>query len=130
MLLEDFPGTMTGTKSEAWFKLCDIARHVLGKNVTEDLKEKVDLLISDLQAMGCRHVSNKMHLLFKHKDKFEGYLGTFSDEHGERLHKEMQVPEKRFGHNANKEMLAECISSVKRDTTFYKSSKTVFVNNM
>ena len=73
----------------------------LGKHVTEDWKEKVDLLISALQAMGCRSVTNKMHLIFKHKDKFEGYLGNFSDEHGERLHKEM---------------LAEYTWSVKRDT--------------
>ena len=72
--------------------------------------------------MGCLSVSNKMHLLFKHKDKFEGYLGTFFDEHNERLHKEMQVLK---GRNANKKILAECIWSVKRDTTFYKSSKTV-----
>jgi len=82
--------------------------------MTEDWKEKVDLLISALQAMGCRSVSNKIHLLFKNKDKFEGYLGIFFDEHGKRLHEEMQVLEKRFGRNANKEMLAECIWSAKK----------------
>jgi len=130
MSLEDFPATMSDVEREAWFKLCDVARDVLGKHVTEDWKEKVDLLISALQAMGCRSVTNKMHLIFKHKDKFEGYLGNFSDEHGERLHKEMQVLEKRFGRNANKEMLAEYIWSVKRDTKCYKSSRTVFGNNM
>jgi len=53
-----------------------------------------------------------MHLLFKHKEKFEPYLGIFSDEHGERLHKEVQVIEKRFGHCLNKEILADCIWSL------------------
>jgi len=42
----------------------------------------------------------------------------------------MQVLKKRFGRKTNKEMLAECIWSAKRDTTFYKSSKPVFVNNI
>ena len=57
--LEDFPGTMNETEREAWFKLCDVTRHVLGKNMTEDWKKKANLLISVLQAMGCRSVSNK-----------------------------------------------------------------------
>ena len=45
MSLDDFPGTMTETKREAWFKHCDVAKHVLGMSVTEDCKENVYLLI-------------------------------------------------------------------------------------
>jgi hypothetical protein len=126
MKQDGFPGTMTDLQRSAWFNFCDVARHVLGKDITEDWKEKVDLLMSSFQAMGVPSVSNKMHLLFKHKDKCEPHLGIFSDEHGERLHKEMQVIEKRFGHCLNKEMLAECIWSLKRDTNFFKCSRTVF----
>ena len=37
-----------------------------------------------------------MHLLYKQKDKYNSYAGILSDEHGERLHKEMEVIEKRF----------------------------------
>ena len=79
----------------------------------------------NFQAVSCPTVSNKMHLLFKHKKKYEPYLVVFSDEHGER-HKEIQVVEKLFGHCLNKEILAECIWFLKRDTNFYKCSKTVF----
>ena len=72
MSLEDFPGTMTKTfKSLSFVVLPDT---FLGKNVNEEWKKKIDLLMYALQAMECRSVSNKMHLLFKYKDKFEGYL--------------------------------------------------------
>ena len=64
-----------------------------------------------------------MHLLYKHKDKFNSYVGTFSDEHGERLHKDFI--EIRFKQCLNKEMLAECIWSLKRATNLYKSTKNV-----
>ena len=122
----DFPGTMTTTQCEAWFNFIAVAKNVLGKDITADWKEKIDRLISSYQAMGCPTVSSKMHLLYKHKDKCNPYIGIFSDEHGERLHKEMQVIEKRFKQCLNKEMLAECIWSLKRATNFYKSTRNVY----
>ena len=67
-----------------------------------------------------------MHLLFKHKGKCKPYVEIFSDERGERLLKEMEVIEKRFKKCLNKEMLAECIWSLKRDTTFYKSTRNLY----
>jgi len=76
--------------------------------------------------MGCPTVSRKMHLLYKHKDKSNSYVDIFSNEHGERLHKEMQVIEKRFKQCLNKEMLAECIWSLKRAINFYKSTRNVY----
>jgi len=76
-------------------KLC-CCSHVLGKNIAADWKERIDRLMLSLQAMGFPTVSNKMQLLFKHKDKCEPHVGIISDEHGERLHKEMEVIEKRF----------------------------------
>ena len=81
--------------------------YVLGKDITEDWKEQIDRLISALQSMWCPTVSSVMHLLFKHKEKCEPYIGIFSDEQGERLHQEMQTIEKRFQKCLNKEMLAE-----------------------
>jgi len=123
---DDFPKTMTDLERSAWFNFIAVATNVLGKHVTEEWKEKVDQLIFSFQAMGCPTVSSKMHLLFKHKDKYEPYIGIFSDEHGERLHKEMQVIEKRFKQCLNKEMLAECIWSLKRSTTLFKSSRNVY----
>ena len=81
----------------------------------EDWKENVDLSMSAFPAMRYPSVTNKMHLFFKHKDKYEAYLGVFSDEHGERLNKEMQVIEICFGKCLNKEMVAESIWSMKRE---------------
>ena len=66
----------------------------------------------------------KMHLLYKHKDAFEKYLEQYSDEHGERLHKEMEQIEARYGSDFNREMLAEYVWSLKREGSFEWNSKT------
>ena len=69
----------------------------------------------------------KMHILFKHKNKFEKFLGIYSDEHGERLHKEMEQIESRYGNYLTKEMLAEYVWSLKREGNFnWNSSKKCF----
>ena len=117
----NFLETMTEKQLSAWLNFVDVATNVLGKNIAADWKERIDRLMLGLQTIGCPTVSSKMHLLFKHKDKCEPYLGIFSDKHGERLNKEMEVIEKRF-----KEMLAECTWSLKRDTTFYNSTRNLY----
>ena len=63
---------MIDKECATWLTFCDVARHVL-------VKEKVNLLLSAFQAMGCPTVTNKMHLMFKHKDKCEANLGIFSN---------------------------------------------------
>ena len=54
-------------------------------------------------------MSNKMHLLYKHKDKYEKYLGKFSDEHRERLYNEMETIEMRYSPNLTREMLSDYV---------------------
>jgi len=76
-----------------------------GEGYDGRLEGKVDLLMFTFQTMGYSNVTNKMYLLSKHEDKCETYLGIFSDEHGERLYREMQVIEKRFGKCLNKKCL-------------------------
>jgi len=49
---DGFPGTTTDLQPAACFNFCDVARHVLGKDIREDWKQKVDLLISSFQATG------------------------------------------------------------------------------
>ena len=41
----DFPGLMTGTQCEVWFNFIAVAKNVLGKDITTDWKEKIDLLM-------------------------------------------------------------------------------------
>ena len=92
----DFPETMTEKELSAWLNFVAVDTNVLGKNIAADWKERIDRLMLSLQAMGCPNVSSKMHFPFNHKDKYEPYIGIFPDEHGERLHQEMEVIEKRF----------------------------------
>ena len=78
---------MTGIQLSVWLNFVAVATNVLGKNIVADWKETIDRLMFSLQAMGYPTVRSKMHLLFKHNDKYELYIGIFSDKHGERLHK-------------------------------------------
>ena len=43
MVRKDFPETMTDKERATWLTSCDVARHVLGRDVKEDWKEKVEL---------------------------------------------------------------------------------------
>lgn len=105
------------------FKL--VCHNVLGKNVSSNWPALVNNLIQCMQISGCKTMSNKMHLLFKHKEKYEPFLGKFSDEHGERLHKDMEVIEKRYGERFSVQMLAEYIWSLKREGSFTWKTSSV-----
>ena len=85
----------------------------------------VDEHINSMQKMGCTRMSNKMHLLYKHKNKYEKYLGKFFDEHGERLHKEMETIEMRYSPNLTREILTDYVSSLKRSGGFSFVTKKV-----
>ena len=67
-----------------------------------------------------------MQLLYKHKQRFKRYIRTFSDQTEERLHQEMMIIESRYGSHLQKNMLAEYIWSIKRDTRSFSSSRVVF----
>ena len=121
----NFCNTMSEDEKTAWLSFCDVASNVLGKHVSNDWKDKIDHLISSFHIMGVQRMTSKMHLLFKHKDKLERYLGRFSDENGERLHQEMLSFEKRFSSHLTAEMMAEYVWSIKRDTNYFSASKVV-----
>ena len=70
-----FTKTITDTQLAAWCAFVDVTTNVLEKDITEDWIEEIDRLIFALQSMGCPTVSSKMHLLFKHKEKCEPYIG-------------------------------------------------------
>jgi len=76
------------TQHEEWFNFA-VATNVLGNDITEDWKEKFDRLIFSLKVIGCPAKGIKIYSIFKFKDKCEAYVGIFSVEYGERLHKEM-----------------------------------------
>jgi hypothetical protein len=54
------------------------------------------------------NMSMKLHFHDSHMDSFPQTLGEFSDEDGERFHKDIFIMEKQFVRRWNCNMLAEC----------------------
>lgn len=121
----DFISTMTTTEELCWKSFSNLCQNVLGNNVSCDWSNIVDEFIQSMKNMGCTRMSNKMHLLYKHKKQYEKHLGKFSDEHGERLHKEMEIIETRYRPQLNREMLSDYIWSLKREGAFNFSTKKI-----
>ena len=99
---------------------------LLGKNVADNWETNTNKMVKIFQDLGCPRMSHKMHLLYKQKQHFKRYIGTFSEGTGERLHQEMMIIESRYGSHLTKNMLAEYIWSLKRDTNSFSSSRVVF----
>lgn len=77
------------------------------------------------------NMSLKIHFLANHLDFFPDNLGAFSDEHGERFHKDIADIENRFEGKDLKHMLSEycwyvCRHS-KPDSYKRKAKKRVFL---
>ena len=117
---------MTPKELCTWNCFCKLVTGVFGKNICDDWKQRIDTFIKALFDLGAKRMTSKMHLIFKHKGQFSKYLGKFSDEHGERLHQDMLAIENRFGSSLNKEMLCECIWSLKREENLIKIERIVF----
>ena len=80
---DNFSNSMTKLEQSAWKCFSNVCNNVLGNNVANAWSDIVDEYINSMHEIGCTRMSNKMHLLYKHKDKYGKYLGKFSDEHGE-----------------------------------------------
>ena len=71
-------------------------------------------MLTSCKAMGC-NVSLKIQFLESHLDFFPENLGEVSDEHGERLHKDILVMEERCQGKLTLGMLPDCCWTLKRD---------------
>ena len=68
----------------------------------------VSHLIESYEKLGCR-MSLKLHFLHSHLNFFQDNLGNVSEEHGERLHQDIQVMEKRYQGRWNKAMMGDYV---------------------
>ena len=64
---DNFSNSITQLEQSAW----KCFSNVLGNNVANAWSDMVDEYINSMQKMGCTRMSNKMHLLYKHKDKYK-----------------------------------------------------------
>ena len=87
---ENFEKSLNMLEMVVWHSYKELHKNVFEKNVSENWNEIVDNFIQNMKDLGSSSSTIKMHILFKHKNKYEKFLGIYSDEHGERSHKEME----------------------------------------
>ena len=63
----------------------------------------------------------KLHFLYSHQNFFQGHLGGFSEEHGERFHPNIEPMERQYKSRWDSTMMGEYIwSLVRQDKSDHK----------
>ena len=89
---EELEKQRSNLKRNAWQAFRMIVEGFLGNHRRDDYAMVVTNLIESYKKLGCR-MSLKLHFLHSHLDFFRDNLGNVSEEHGERLHQDIQVME-------------------------------------
>lgn len=93
---------------EAWLSFKAVVEGFLGNNRDDNYKEIVENMINKFQQMGCR-MSQKMHMLHSHLNKFKENMGKFSEEQGERFHQDMKDFEKNYQGHYDANMMGDYV---------------------
>ena len=102
-------------EKKAWTATVAVINNFLGNKKAENYEELIRNVIEAYREMKV-NMSLKIHLLCDHLDFFPSNLGDFSDEHGERFHRDMATIEERFKGKDHRHMLSEYCLSICRDT--------------
>lgn len=113
----DFKALLTPVEDRAWESFKSIVKNFLGNYRAPNYREIVRDLLQNYHEMGAR-MSLKMHFLKSHLDHFPENMGAFSDEQGERFHKDIARMEERFHASYQPEMLGEYCWSLLRESKF------------
>ncbi|KAK3865951.1 hypothetical protein Pcinc_028473 [Petrolisthes cinctipes] len=93
----------------AWLCLKSVIGNFLGNHQSPEYEKTVDELMESFR------MSVKMHFLRSHLDYFSNNCGDFSEEKGERFHKDIQVMEERYQGRWDVNFLADYCWCLKRD---------------
>lgn len=103
---KEFDDSLSSVERKAWRCLISVIENFLGNNRAPNYEELIKNMLDAFHEMGV-NMSLKVHFLANHLDFFPENLGAFSDEHGERFHKDIAEIEKRFKGKNLAHMLAE-----------------------
>jgi hypothetical protein len=112
---EQFDHILSGNEQRAWNDFRLVAASFLGNNKADNYKELVENLLLSYEELGC-NISLKIHFLHSHLDLFPENCGALSDEHGERLHRDIVAMEKRYQGKWSLSTLADYCWTVTRDS--------------
>lgn len=98
----------------------------LGNTKSPDYKEIVRELLINFKEISV-NMSLKIHFLDAHIDFFPENLGSVSDEHGERFHRDVSLMETRYsGKNACHMLATYCWSICRdQDNTYKRSNNSI-----
>lgn len=124
MKSEEFPNLLLQESEEchaAWNSFKAVVTGFLGNNRDDNYEQIVRTMIKNFNKMGCR-MSQKMHMLDSHLNKFKDNMGKYSEEQGERFHQDMKDFEKKYQGHYDANMMADYVWSkcVKNSGIEYK----------
>jgi len=111
---KQFEEDLNETERNAWLSFKRICRAFLGNHKAANYQDVVQDMWTSYKAMGC-NMSLKIHFLESQRDFFPENLGEFSDEHGERFHRDIMAMEKRYQGKRMLSMLADYCWTLKTD---------------
>lgn len=106
----------------AWLAYKSITTNFLGNHRSPEYVKVVDELMDSFQQLGAR-MSVKMHFLRSHLDYFPDNCGDYSEEQGERFHKDIRVMEERYQGRWDVNFLADYCWCLKRDVPSAQHSR-------
>lgn len=109
-----FDKTLNELEKLAWESLKSVSTEFLGNKRSQNYEELVSMLMQNFQALGAR-MSTKMHFLNSHLDYFPKNCGDYSEEQGERFHRDIRMMEERYQGRWDINMLADYCWCLKRD---------------
>lgn len=109
-----FDASMEDTERNAWLALKSVIKNLLGNYRSPEYENAVEDLLQNFQLLGAR-MSIKMHFLSSHLNYFPDNCGDYSEEQGERFHRDIRVMEERYQGRWDINMLADYCRCLKRD---------------
>ena len=82
-------------------------------------------LMLHFQILGS-NMSNKMHFLFSHLDRFPENLGDLSEEKGERFHQDIHTMEERYQGHWNANRMADYYWIIQKGTDVSTHARSFF----
>lgn len=118
----EFEALMTRTEKRTWRSFKSVIENFLGNHKSDDYKDIVQDLLSNLRVMNI-NMSYKIHFLHAHLDRFPENLGAFSEVQGERFHQDIKVMEQRYKGRWDSAMITDYCWMLIRDKTAQYSRK-------
>jgi hypothetical protein len=113
----NFEPVLSKKELAAWKAFKEVVQGFLGNERSPHYVKLVQKLLKSYHTLGCT-MSLKIHFLDSHLDFFPTNLGSVSDEHGERFHKDIQTFEKRYQGRWDASMLADYCWCLQRDLPY------------